>query len=76
MKQTYVQTPAEWLKVLGKGMLTIPKSWRDELGIQEGQMVQAEKTKDGILIRPLKRPSPYRVYSKSELLQFVVDDQL
>lgn len=76
MKQSYIQTPAEWLKVLGKGMLTIPKPWRDELGIQEGEMVQAEKTKDGILIRPLKKTAPYRVYSKSELLQFVVDDNL
>lgn len=76
MKQTYVQTPAEWLKVLGKGMLTIPKVWRDELGIREGEMVQAEKTKDGILIRPLKKMAPYRVYSKSELLQFAVDDNL
>jgi len=76
MKQTYIQTPAEWLKVLGKGMLTIPKSWRDELGIQEGGVVQAEKTKDGILIRPQKKTAPYRIYSKSELLQFVKDDNL
>ena len=76
MKQIVGQQQGEWLKVLGKGMLTIPKIWRDELGILEGEMVQAEKTKDGILIRPLKKGAPYRVYSRNELLQFVKADQL
>lgn len=70
------QPQAEWLKILGKGMLTIPKPWREELGFKEGEMVQAEKTKDGILIRPQKKVAPYRVYSKSELLQFVKEDVL
>ena len=70
------QPQAEWLKILGKGMLTIPKPWREELGFKEGEMVQAEKTKDGILIRPQKKTAPYRVSSKSELLQFVKEDTL
>lgn len=76
MSQIQAQQPMEWLKVLGKGMLTIPKQWRDELGIQTGEMVQAEKTPEGILIRPIKKIAPYRVYSRAELIQFVKDDQL
>lgn len=76
MTQIQAQQPTEWLKVLGKGMLTIPKQWRDELGIQTGEMVEAEKTKDGILIRPPKKAAPYRVYSRTELIQFVKDDHL
>jgi len=24
----------EWLKILGKGMVTLPKRWRDEMGVQ------------------------------------------
>ncbi|NCO88989.1 hypothetical protein AUK04_01620 [Candidatus Roizmanbacteria bacterium CG2_30_33_16] len=76
MSRLQIQTQAEWLRVLGKGMLTIPKTWRMEFGIQEGEMVQAEKTKDGIFIRPLKKTAPYRIYSKKELLQFVSDDKL
>lgn len=70
------QPASEWLKVLGKGMLTIPKQWRDELGFQTGDMVQAEKTPLGVLIRPVKKKTPYRVYSRADLLQFVKDDQL
>ena len=76
MTQIQSTQPTEWLKVLGKGMLTIPKEWRDELGFQTGEMVQAEKTPHGVLIRPIKKKVPYRVYSRADLLQFVKDDQL
>jgi AbrB family looped-hinge helix DNA binding protein len=68
--------PTELLRVLGKGMLTIPKEWREELGFQTGEMVQAEKTPLGVLIRPFKKKVPYRIYSRDELLQFVKEDQL
>jgi len=28
----------EWLKILDKGMLTIPKKWREELGFEKGKV--------------------------------------
>ena len=66
-----------WLRVLGKGMVTIPKSWREEFGIREGEVVLAKKTKRGILIEPIKRKRPpYRVYSQKELEEFLKEDQL
>ncbi len=66
-----------WLRVLGKGMITIPKSWREEFGIREGEVVLAEKTKNGILIEPIKRKrAPYRVYSQKELEEFLKEDEL
>lgn len=76
MTQIQAIQPTEWLKVLGKGMLTIPKEWRDEFGFQTGEMVQAEKTPLGVLIRPIKKKAPYRIYSRAELTQFVQDDQI
>ena len=30
----------EWLRVLGKGMITLPKKWRDEMGIENGDVVK------------------------------------
>ena len=33
----------EWLRVLGKGMVTIPKAWRDDMGIATGDVVRAKK---------------------------------
>ncbi len=67
----------EWLKVLGKGMVTIPKKWRDDLGIAEGDVIKA--TKQGgnvILTSPKTRAVPYRIYTDEEIKTFLKDDRL
>jgi AbrB family looped-hinge helix DNA binding protein len=71
------QAREEWLKVLAKGMVTLPKDWRDELGIKEGKMIKARKVAGRILIESLERTNvPYRIYSQNELKQFLKDDRL
>lgn len=67
----------EWLKVLGKGMVTIPKKWRDDLGIAEGDVIKA--TKQGravVLTSPKARAVPYRIYTDKEIKTFLKDDRL
>ena len=66
----------EWSKILTKGMVTIPKSWRKELGIEEGKMVKAKKIANQIIIEPMEKPVSYRTYSQKELQQFLKDDRL
>lgn len=66
----------EWLKVLGKGMVTLPKKWREELGILSGDIVKAKKEGDKVVIEPQLRRVPYRVYSDSEIDQFLKEDRL
>lgn len=66
---------AEMLRVLGKGMVTIPKSWRDELFIMPGDLVRSVKTEKGIFIEPMSAPAPYRIYSKKELAEFLKKDK-
>jgi len=66
----------EWLKILTKGMVTISKSWRKELGIEEGKMVKAKKIANQIIIEPMEKPVSYRTYSQKELQQFLKDDRL
>ncbi|MBM3208942.1 hypothetical protein FJZ40_01475 [Candidatus Shapirobacteria bacterium] len=66
----------EWLKVLSKGMITIPKVWREELGFEEGKMVQAKKVANQVIIESIAKPAPYRIYTKAELEQFLKDDRL
>lgn len=75
MKQT-VANQEEWLRILTKGMVTIPKSWRDEFGLKEGKMVKARKLSDKIVIEPTEKLVPYRIYSKEELNKFVANDKL
>ena len=65
----------EWLKVLGKGMVTLPKQWRDELGIVSGDIVKARKRGNMVVIEPQQSKSaPYRVYSDSEIEEFFKTD--
>jgi len=66
----------EWLKILSKGMVTLPISWRKELGIEEGKMVRAKIIDNQIIIEPMEKPVLYRTYSQKELQQFLKDDQL
>lgn len=77
MSQASVNSNQEWLRVLGKGMVTIPKQWRDELGIEEGTVVKAKKEGNTVVIEAQQSsPVPYRVYNDSEIEEFVDDDKL
>ncbi|GEM_PF-1360877 len=67
----------EWLKILGKGMVTLPKKWRDELGIANGDIVKAKKEGNRVVIEAAKSKSvPYRVYTKEEISEFLKEDKL
>ena len=67
----------EWLKVLGKGMITLPKRWRDETGIEAGDVVKAKKDSSTIVIElPRESKSPYRVFSDAEIEEFLEEDEL
>lgn len=71
----------QWLRVLTKGMVTLPKVWRQELGLIDGVMVQAYKDDNKIIIKPIEQITPnqvvpYRVYSQTEINQLLQDDVL
>lgn len=77
MNQSTTATNQEWLKVLGKGMVTLPKKWRQELGIDEGDIVKAKKEGDRVVIEPQRfRLAPYRIYSDAEIEEFLKKDKL
>lgn len=77
MSQTFSNTNQEWLKVLGKGMITIPKKWREELRIDEGAVVKAKKEGNKVVIEVQQTPVvPYRVYSDAEINKFLKEDRL
>ncbi|OIN88983.1 hypothetical protein AUJ40_02745 [Candidatus Berkelbacteria bacterium CG1_02_42_45] len=75
MPKTNLKTDEQWLKILGKGMITIPKKWRSQLNINIGNLVRARKNGDLLIIEPPDKPAPYRVYSQKELESFIASDQ-
>ena len=70
-------TQQEWLRVLGKGMVTLPKKWRDDLGIDTGDVVKAKKEGNKVIIEAGKTGNvPYRIYTKAEIEEFIKEDKL
>ncbi|MBU1032128.1 AbrB/MazE/SpoVT family DNA-binding domain-containing protein [Patescibacteria group bacterium] len=77
MKQIFTAKPQEeYLKILGKGMVTIPKAWRDELGIEEGAVVKAQKLGNRLVIEPQAGNVPYRVFSGQQIEEWLKEDKL
>lgn len=78
MRSAIINNQEEWLKVLGKGMVTLPKRWREELGIEPGDVVRAKKDKDSVVIKARKqsKPAPYRLYINSDIDRFLKADKL
>lgn len=77
MGQSTVHIDREWLKVLGKGMVTLPKKWRQDLGIEEGDIVRAKKEGNKVVIEPQQKDvAPYRIYSNEEIDEFLREDEL
>ena len=76
MNQTTTNiTQEQWLKVLGKGMVTLPKKWRDEMRIQNGDILKAKKEGNKVIIESTQSPkTPYRVYTKAEINEFLKED--
>jgi len=65
----------EWVRILGKGMVTIPKAWREELGLSEGEIVKAKKTGNKVIIEA-QSPAPYRIYSSKEIKEWLKEDRI
>lgn len=66
----------EYLRILGKGMVTIPKEWRDELGLEEGGIVRAQRVGSKMIIEAESKSVPYRIFSKEEIEAWLEEDQL
>lgn len=77
MSVPIIQDEQEWLRVLGKGMITLPKKWRDALGIAAGDIVKARREGKRVVIESYRvGEAPYRVYSDDEIDEFLASDAL
>lgn len=75
------QSDAKFVKVLDKGLVTLPKTWRTALDLKKGTVLKAKKMNHQIVIEPFisstaKTKVPYRIYNTKELRSFIQSDQL
>jgi len=73
--QSKTDYPCEWVKILDKGMITIPKVFRDQLGIKPGEVARIKTVGQRLVIEP-REVVEFEVYSDQELKQMLEEDRL
>lgn len=69
MKQTNINIEETWLKVLGKGMITLPKKWRDDMGVTTGDVIKAKKEGRRVVIETSQTESGNLLKSMAGVLK-------
>lgn len=65
------------IKILPKGLITIPKKWREDLGFKENSLARVKKEGRRLVLEPIRVVGyPLRDYSKKELRQFLKEDRI
>lgn len=61
----------EIIKLQPRGLLTIPKKFRQSLGLEENTLIRIKKDKWRLIIEPVRTLSyPVRSYTNEDLRQF------
>lgn len=72
--QLSLATDEIWVKILPKGLITIPKKIRKKIGLKEGDVVKARLSGKTIIIEP--RETSYRLFSNEEIKRWIKEDKL
>ncbi len=64
------------VKIQPKGLITIPKKFRRDLGLEENSLARVKKERGRLIIEPVRTlPYPVRTYTDQELEEFVAFDK-
>jgi len=72
---TVVPINEEWVKILGKGMVTIPKKFRDDLGMREGEVARIRRIGNRLVVES-RDVADYETYNDRELRAMIAADKL
>lgn len=66
----------ELVRLQPKGLITIPKKFRDSLGFKDSDFVRIKKENIRLILEPIRiLPYPVRSYTQAELQSFLDLDQ-
>lgn len=66
----------ELIKIQPKGVITIPKKFRDSLGIADNDIIRIKNDRGKITIEPVRTlPYPVRSYTDKEIEEFLELDK-
>lgn len=65
------------VKILPKGLVTIPKKWREELGLGENGLARMRKEEKRLILEPVSVVGyPLREYSEEQIKEFIEKDRI
>lgn len=77
VRKIEMQTYGNLVKILPKGLVTIPKKLRLDIGLEENGLARIKKEGKRLILEPVDVISyPLREYSASEIEQFIKEDRL
>lgn len=65
----------EWVKILGKGMVTIPKKFRDDLGMRAGEVARIRKVGNRLVVES-RDVASYETYGDRDFREMMLADKL
>ena len=64
-----------WIKILAKGIITIPKEFREKLRLKDGEIARARIVGDKLIIES-REAADYRLFSDGEIEEMAKLDKL
>lgn len=73
-----IQPKEEWIKILNKGIITIPKRMRIQAGIKEGDMAKVKLQGKRIIIEANKEMTfdKFRKFTNKQINEWIEEDKL
>lgn len=72
-----MQISGNLVKILPKGLVTIPKKLRQDVGLEENSLARIKKEGKRLILEPVNIVSyPLRDYSVEEINKFIKEDRL
>ncbi len=73
--QTHQEPSETWVRVLKKGIVTLPKAMREKAGIKEGDVAKAKLVGNTIVIEPREEVA-YSIFTDEEIERWRKEDEL
>ena len=65
-------TQEEIVRIQAKGLITIPKKFRQQLGLEENSLIRMQEEKGRLVMESVRTlPYPVRSYTKDEVNEFI-----
>lgn len=70
-----IQPQEIFARLQAKGLITIPKKFRKEIGLEKNSLICVKKQKNRLILEPVKTIAyPLRTYTKKEIETFLAFD--